>query len=256
MIGFNEAQLSAWLTPVLWPLLRVLGIFTTAPVFSSRAFPVRARVGLAVLIAIAAQPSLQGQPAIALDDPLAFGTVLQQVAIGLAIGMVVRIVFAAVELAGELIGLQMGLNFAAFFDPVSNAQSSAVARFFGNIAALMFVAVNGHLMVLMAVARSFDAFPIGGSALDALARVRPHELGTVLFESALWLALPMIGLLLFVNLAMGVISRVAPQMNIYAIGFPITLTAGLLALVLVLPSMEHPLLRISEQALQLFTGTR
>jgi flagellar biosynthetic protein FliR len=121
---------------------------------------------------------------------------------------------------------------------------------------LLFIAINGHLTVLMAVVRSFDTFPIGGSVLQAFARVRVYELGADLFASGLWIALPMVGLLLFVNLTLGVISRVAPQMNIYAIGFPVTLTAGLAGIALVLPMMEQPLLALMERMLTMFAGGR
>ncbi|MGI4779770.1 MAG: flagellar biosynthetic protein FliR [Janthinobacterium lividum] len=256
MLTFTEAQLMGWLTPVLWPFLRVLGVFTTAPIFSSRAFPIRARIGLAFLISLCAQATLVGQPGVGLNDAAALGTLLQQVGIGMAIGFTVRLVFTAIELAGELVGLQMGLNFASFFDPMANAQVSAVSRFFGNIAVLLFIAINGHLTVLMAIVKSFDAFPIGASLLQAFARVRVYELGADLFASGLWIALPMVGLLLFVNLTLGVISRVAPQMNIYAIGFPVTLTAGLAGIVLVLPMMEQPLLALMERMLTMFAGGR
>jgi flagellar biosynthetic protein FliR len=256
VLTFTEAQLMAWLTPVLWPFLRVLGVFTTAPIFSSRAFPIRARIGLAFLISLCAQATLTNQPMVGLNDAAALGTLVQQVGIGMAIGFTVRLVFTAVELAGELVGLQMGLNFASFFDPMANAQVSAVSRFFGNIAVLLFIAINGHLTVLMAIVRSFDAFPVGGSLLQAFARVRVYELGADLFASGLWIALPMVGLLLFVNLTLGVISRVAPQMNIYAIGFPVTLTAGLGGIALVLPMMEQPLLALMERMLTMFAGGR
>ena len=150
----------------------------------------------------------------------------------------------------------MGLNFASFFDPMANAQVSAVSRFFGNIAVLLFIAINGPLTVLMAIIKSFDTFPIGGSLMQAFARVQVYELGADLFASALWIALPMIGLLLFVNLTLGVISRVAPQMNIYAIGFPVTLTTGLAGIALVLPMMEQPLLQLIDRMLTMFAGGR
>ncbi len=246
MLTFTEAQLMAWVTPVLWPFLRVLGVFTTAPVFSSRAFPVRARIGLAFMVALCAQATLDTPPMIGLNDAAMLGTLVQQVGIGMAIGFSVRMV----------VGLQMGLNFASFFDPVSSGQTSAVSRFFGNIAVLFFVVINGHLTVLMAVIRSFEAFPVGGSLLQALARTRMHELGTDLFASAMWIALPMIGLLLFVNFTLGIVSRVAPQMNIYAIGFPVTLTAGLAGIALVLPMMEQPLLALMERMITTAAGGR
>ncbi|MGE8374653.1 MAG: flagellar biosynthetic protein FliR, partial [Diaphorobacter nitroreducens] len=166
------------------------------------------------------------------------------------------LVFAAVELAGEIIGLQMGLNFASFFDPASNAQVSAVARFFGNISMLLFVVINGHLMVLMAVVKSFDSFPVGGNFLQAIGQMRLHELGASLFSSALWIALPMIALLLFVNLTLGIISRVAPQMNIYAVGFPVTLTVGMLGITATLPMLEQPMLALLQQSIDLFAAPR
>ncbi|MEO7242718.1 MAG: flagellar biosynthetic protein FliR [Variovorax sp.] len=256
MITFSEDQITAWLAPLLWPFLRVLGLFTTAPIFSSRSIPVRVRIGLALLIAVGAQATLAAQPVVPMSSAAALGALLQQVGIGMAIGFTVRLVFASVELAGEMIGLQMGLNFAAFFDAMSASQTSAVSRLFGNIAVLLFIVINGHLTVLMAVIKSFEVFPIGGSLLDAFARVRVFEIGTDLFASALWIALPMIGLLLFVNLALGIISRVAPQMNIYAIGFPVTLTTGMAGIALLLPMMEEPLLGLIDRMISLFAGGR
>jgi flagellar biosynthetic protein FliR len=178
--------------------------------------------------------------------------VVQQVGIGLAIGFAVRLVFTAVELAGELVGLQMGLNFAAFFDPASNAQVSAVSRFMGTISMLLFIVVNGHLMVLMAVVRSFEAFPADGNFLDSLARLQMHGLGREIFASALWIALPMIGLLLFVNLTLGIVSRVAPQMNVFAVGFPVTLVMGLIGIAATLPLMDQPMMALMERTIALF----
>ena len=246
----------AWLSPVLWPFLRVLALFTSAPVFSMRVIPVRTRIGLAFLVAVCAQAVLPEQPVISLNSREAAGAVVQQVGIGLAMGFAGRLVFAAVELAGEIIGLQMGLNFASFFDPASNAQVSAVARFFGNISMLLFVVINGHLMVLMAVVKSFDSFPVGGNFLQAIGQMRLHELGASLFSSALWIALPMIALLLFVNLTLGIISRVAPQMNIYAVGFPVTLTVGMLGITATLPMLEQPMLALLQQSIDLFAAPR
>ncbi len=243
----------AWLSPVLWPFLRVLALFSVAPVFSMRAVPTRTRIGLAFLIAVCAQAVLPEQPVISVNGREALGAVVQQVGVGVAIGFAVRLVFASLELAGEVIGLQMGLNFASFFDPASNAQVSAVARFFGNMALLLFVVINGHLMVLMAVVKSFERFPVQGHWLEAVGQMRLHELGGALFSSALWIALPMVALLLFVNLTLGIISRVAPQMNIYAVGFPVTLTVGMLGITATLPLLEQPMLSLLQRAIDLFS---
>ena len=256
MITFTEAQLAAWLSPIVWPFLRVLAMFSVAPVFSLKSIPQRAKVALAFLVALAAQASLVGQPLISLNSSLALGAVIQQVGVGLAIGFAVRLVYASVELAGELVGLQMGLNFASFFDPASNAQVSAVSRFLGHMSVLLFVVMNGHLMVLMAVIKSFDSFPVDGNFLETLQHIKMYSLGAELFASALWMALPMVGMLLFVNLTMGVISRVAPQMNIYAIGFPVTLTMGLIGVTVTLPMLDQPIMALMERAIDLFATRR
>lgn len=252
MITITEAQILAWVSPILWPFLRVLAVFTAAPIFSSRAFPLRARIGLAFFVALAAQASLGNQPVISVTGSQALGAVLQQVGIGLAIGFTVRLVFSAVELAGEVVGFQMGLNFAAFFDPSLNSQSSAVARFYGQMVALLFIVLNGHLWVLMVVVRSFETFPVNQNFLEALAKMKIYNLGADLFASGLWIALPMIGMLMFVNLALGIVSRVAPQMNIYAVGFPVTLSVGLVGIAATLPMLDQPFLALMERAMDVF----
>jgi flagellar biosynthesis protein FliR len=252
MITFTEAQLTAWLSPLIWPFLRTLAVFTSAPVFSSRSFPVRARIGLAFFIALAAQPTLGQQPVVSITDSAALGAVFQQLGVGLAIGFAIRVVFAAIELAGEVIGFQMGLGFASFFDPTFNTQSSAVARFFGQMALFLFIVMNGHLLVLMSVIKSFQNFPVDQNFLEALKQMKVLDLGVDLFASGLWIALPMIGMLMFANLALGIVSRVAPQMSIFAIGFPVTLSVGLLGMTATLPMLDEPLMALMQRAIDVF----
>lgn len=111
---------------------------------------------------------------------------------------------------------------------------------YANMAALLFLALNGHLMVIMAVVHSFAAFPVDQqNSLQALASMKLQTLGAELFASAFWIALPVIAMLMFANLALGIVSRVAPQMNIYAIGFPVTLAVGLVGVVVTLPLLEN-----------------
>jgi len=252
MITFTEAQLTAWLSPLIWPFLRTLAVFTSAPVFSSKSFPVRARIGLAFFIALAAQPTLGLQPVISINSSAALGAVMQQVGVGLAIGFAVRVVFSAVELAGEVVGFQMGLGFASFFDPTFSTQSSAVARFFGQMALFMFIVMNGHLLVLMAVIKSFQNFPVDQNFLDALKQMKVLDLGVDLFASGLWIALPLIGMLMFANLALGIVSRVAPQISIFSIGFPVTLTVGLIGMAAMLPMLDEPVMALMQRAIDVF----
>jgi len=213
---------------------------------------VRGRIALAFLVALASQASLPQAEVVGFNDVRAFGVLVQQVGVGLSIGFAVRLVFAAVELAGEVVGFQMGLNFASFFDMTLNSQSSAVARFFSQMTSLLFVVMNGHLMVLMAVNKSFVAFPVGQNFLQALAQMQLHKLGAEIFSSALWIAMPMVGMLMFSNLAMGIISRVAPQINIFAVGFPITLVVGLVGIAFTLPMLDQPFITLMGRVIDIF----
>ena len=155
-------------------------------------------------------------------------------------------------LAGQVVGFQMGLGFAAFFDPSTSAQSSAMGRFYANMASLLFVALNGHLMVMMAVVQSFVTFPVDQNFLQALNAMRLYDLGADLISSAFWIALPVVAMLMFANLALGIVSRVAPQMNIYAIGFPVTLAVGMIGVAATLPLLEQPFSALMERMLDIF----
>ncbi len=252
MMAFSEADILAWVTPLLWPFLRTLALFTALPVLGTRNVPARLRIGLAVFIAMAMQPSLPAMQPVALDSPLAFALVLQQVVIGLALGFAVRLVFAALEFAGEIIGLQMGLNFAGFFDPLSASTATAASRFFGTMVAWLFIVMGGHLMVIAALAQSFTAFPVGPEPFAFLHQAQPQRWGSEIFATGLWIALPLVSMMLFVNITLGAISRVAPQINIFAIGFPITLGVGLLGLLLTLPALSQPFTMTLERLLEQF----
>lgn len=252
MLTFNEAQVTAWLTPLLWPFLRALALFTSMPVLSQRQVPMRLRVALAFLIVVCAQASLPEMPVVALDTPLAVLLVVQQLIVGVTLGFAARIVFAAIEFAGELVGLQMGLNYAGFFDPASGGTSNAVGRFYSTTVAWLFIVINGHLLIVMALVQSFTAFPVGPEPFAFLRALAPQTWGAQIFQLGLWIALPMLTMLLFVNLVLGVISRVSQQMNIFAIGFPITLGVGLLGVLLTLPMMQAPFTMALEQMLARF----
>jgi len=252
MLTFTDAQLAAWLTPLLWPFIRILALFSSAPLLSQKTVPVRVRVALAFLITISAQASLPPMPAIALDSPLVYAVVMQQVLIGVTLGFAARIVFAAIEFAGELVGLQMGLNFAGFFNPATGTDGTAVGRFFSIIVSWLFIIINGHLLLVAAMVQSFNAFPVTAEPFSFMHVLQPQTWGAEIFKLGLWIALPMITMLLFVNLVMGVVSRVAQQMNIFAVGFPVTLGVGLVGVLLTLPMMQAPFTMALEQMLSRF----
>jgi flagellar biosynthetic protein FliR len=252
VITFTEEQALAWITPLLWPFLRALALFSSLPLLGTRTVPMRVRVALAALIAVAAQASLPPMPQVALDSSVALLLVVQQLLIGISLGFAVRLVFAAIELAGEIVGLQMGLNFAGFFDPLTASQTTATSRFFGAMVGWLFIVINGHLLVIAALVASFSAFPVGDQPFAFLFTARPHQWGAEIFRTGLWIALPMVAMLTFVNLVLGVVSRVAAQINVFAIGFPITLGVGLLGILLTLPMLQQPFTMALERMLAMF----
>ena len=252
MLTFTEAQVMGWITPVLWPFIRVLALFSALPVIAQRSVPIRVRIGLAFVVAFCAQATLPPPPPIELASAAGFMAVLQQVLIGVTLGFAVRIVFAAVEFAGEIVGLQMGLNFAAFFSPMTGGEQTATSRFFGVTVAWLFIVAGGHLLLIAAVVQSFTAFPVAANPADFLRSVQPERWGAEIFALGLWLALPLVAMLLFTNLVLGIISRVAQQMNIFAIGFPITLGVGLIGVLLTLPMMQAPFTMALERMLSFF----
>lgn len=254
MISFSEAQILAWVTPVLWPFLRVLALFQILPVLGQRTVPARVRVALSFLVALCASGVAPPVDPVPLDSPLAVMLLVQQLLIGLSLGFAVRLVFAAVELAGELIGLQMGMNFAGFFDPVMASQSTAASRFFATLVSFLFIVTNGHLRVIEVVVASLQAFPVGPEPFAFLRAVQPQTWGAQIFSMGLWIALPMMAVMLFVNLVLGVIARVTPQFNIFALGFPITISVGLVGMMAMLPMLESPFMTTLGRMLSAFGG--
>lgn len=247
MVTFSQLQLDTWLAGLLLPFLRVLALFSAAPLFSSRAFPARARIAAASAIALVVAPLAQVPAGLSLASASGLGLVAQQVLIGLALGFAARLIFAMFELAGEFIGLQMGFSFAGFFDP-NGGTESAVGSWLNTLAMLLFLALDGHLVLIETLVATFRSFPITADPFAAFALVRLDQLGGEVFRLALTLALPATILMLFANLVLGFTSRVAPQLSIFAVGFPITILIGLGALTLGTQSMLAPM----SEALRLF----
>lgn len=248
MISISEAQLAAWWSAIFWPLVRVLALIAVAPVLSHRAVPKRIKLGLGVAIVAVLVPVLPAAPAVDATSASGFAMLVGNILVGLALGFTVRLVFAAIELAGEAMGLQMGLSFAAFFNPAAGNTSNAVAGFLGLIALLMFVAIDGPLMLIHAVAESFVLFPID-APFPTAGLLELAQRGGQVFSLGLALALPFLAVSLLVNVILGVMARIAPQFNIFAVGFPLTILVGLGTLLLLLPYLEPPLRAALEQAL-------
>ncbi len=230
MFAVTDAQLNAWLVALFWPLARILGLLMVAPVFGHRSVPARVKIGLGVFVALAVTPVLPPMPEVGLGSWHGLFILVQQMLIGIALGFVMRIAFAAVELAGEIVGLQMGLGFATFFDPQSAGQTLVLGRFFNLVATLIFLAVNAHLALLGLLVESFQSLPVSVAPLAAGGFRELAAFGSTIFIIGLQLSLPLIAVLLMTNLALGILTRSAPQLNVFAIGFPLTLGAGLIML--------------------------
>ena len=237
MIAFTLEQLNGWIGQFLWPFVRILALVATAPLFSESLIPVKVKVGLSFVLAVAISPALDPVPPIAPGSFAGLWMVMQQVLIGIAMGFTMRLVFAAVQTAGEFVGLQMGLSFASFFDPSSGANTAVLSRLFNIIAMLTFLALDGHLLVLAALVRSFDTLPVAMIQLHQNGWGVVVEWGKTVFVSGLLLALPLICALLTINLAMGILNRASPQFSIFAVGFPLTLLAGIVMLELLMPRL-------------------
>ena len=240
MLTVSDQQLLAWLSAFLLPFFRVLGMMSSAPVFSNRALPVRVRVALAAAVALLVAPFGIAPQGTTIATAPGLTLVAQEVMVGLTIGFVARLLFTGFEIAGEIIGLQMGMSFAAFFDPQAGT-GNPVGRIVNSISLLSFVAINGPLALLATVAESLTWLPPGSPVGDFLASRSPVQLGGELFALGLSLALPFMAMLLFVNVALGIVSRVAPQLNLFAVGFPVTILVGIVMLTIGLPMIEAPL---------------
>jgi len=242
VIQLTSDQWLHWVSLYFWPLLRILALIATAPILSEKSVPKRVKLGLGVLIAVIVAPSLPATD-VTIFSGNALWLALQQILIGTLIGFTMQLAFAAVRTAGELIGLQMGLSFATFVDPGSHLSMPVLARIMDLLALLLFLTFNGHLWLISALVDTFHTLPVGGNPLNANAFMALTRTGGLIFLNGLMLALPVITLLLTLNLALGMLNRMAPQLSVFVIGFPITLTVGIILMAalmpLIAPFCEH-----------------
>ncbi|NHZ65759.1 flagellar biosynthetic protein FliR [Massilia genomosp. 1] len=250
MITITSIEMNAWIAGLLWPLTRILGLITAAPLFGNASVPVPVKIALGVLLASIIAPAIPALPA---ADPLSMAGLLilvQELLIGVAMGFAIRLVFAAIEMAGEICSLTMGLGFASFFDPLTKGRSSAVSQFLALIATMAFLAANAHLVLLEALAESFITMPISATPMSSSAEWEMAKWGGLIFSAGLHLSLPIVAALLITQVALGILTRAAPQLNIFGIGFPITLGVGMLVIVMVLPYLGNPFQVLFNQGIE------
>ena len=247
MISFTLAQIESLLGTFLWPFVRVLALLMAAPIFSHRTIPARIKIATALAIALVIAP------ATAAFSAAGWLLIAEQMLVGVAMGFSLRLVFAAVEMAGDMIGLQMGLSFATFVDPQNSNQSPLIGSFLAMIATLLFLSIDGHLLLIAALVDSFNVVPVGTGSLTKFSWEHLALLGTKLFSLGLQIAMPVLCTMLLVNLSLGVMARAAPQLSLFSVGFPLTLITGMLLMVVFLPYLRLPLERAFRQALSIWT---
>jgi flagellar biosynthetic protein FliR len=254
MITFTSAELHAWIAAFIFPLARVLALVVATPPFYIEGLSTRALLLFGVAITIAIAPALP--QALAIDPASGVGLLVlaEQMAIGYAMGFAMRLVFSAVDMAGDMISSQMGLGFATAYDPQSTSQTPVISEFAGMIALLLFLAMNGHLMVLAALMRSFAVLPIGVAAIAGSSWMNLANAGVIVFSFGTLIALPVIVTLLITNIALGILGRVSPQLNLIAIGFPVTILLGFAALYVSMLQLASPLQQMFEYGLDSILG--
>jgi flagellar biosynthetic protein FliR len=250
LISFTTTELYAWIGGLLWPLTRILGLMAAAPVFGNTGVPSLVKLTLGVLLAAIVAPTIPAIPAV---DPSSWAGILiagQEMLIGLAMGFSMRLVFAAIEFGGELASSTMGFSFASFFDPNSAGRSSAVSQFIALVATMAFLAMNAHLVLVQVLVESFFTLPISGTPMSLAAPLEMVRWGGRIFSAGLQLTLPIVAALLITNVALAILTRAAPQLNLFGIGFPLTLGTGLLVLSLTLPYLNTPLQNLFNQGIE------
>lgn len=197
------------------------------PIFGAQVVPARIRLGLAFAMTVALYPVLPPMPVIEVTGLQSLVIIAMQLLIGLTLGFVVLTILQVFVLAGQTISMQMGLGFASMVDPANGVSVAVLSQWYQVLVTLVFLSINGHLIVLEVLAESFFLMPVSDSAFSQSVFMSVAQFGAWLFEASLMLALPAIAALLLVNLTFGVMTRAAPQLNVFALGFPVTMLAGL-----------------------------
>jgi flagellar biosynthetic protein FliR len=254
MISLTTGQIEAWMAAYLWPLLRIGACLMVAPVFGARFVPGRYRIILAGAVTLLIAPLLPAMPDVSPFSGQGLVITVQQLIIGVAIGFVLQIVFDALAMGGQLLANTMGLSFAFNVDPLRGASTPVVGQFYTLIATLTFLALNGHIAIIQILVDGFHDLPVGVAGLGTEGFWQIVLWGSQLFRGALMVALPGLTALLIVNLAFGVVSRAAPSLNLFAIGFPVTLVGGILIMLAGLPAMQDGFIRLMRESLSFAGG--
>ena len=232
---FSADELVSFVNGLFWPFVRIGSMFMAAPIFGSKSLPIGPRVLLTLMIAWVIFPLLPPIPVVSALSVHGMLITIQQVVIGVAMGFTLQMVFSAMVVAGQTMATSMGLGFAATIDPQNGVQVPVVSQYFLILSTLVFLALNGHLVLIETIVESFYRWPISAGLIPENLAWQTVSWISEVFKGALLIALPAVISILLVNLAFGVMTRAAPQINILAVGFPITIMVGFVMIMLSLP---------------------
>ncbi len=247
-MSFGIDQIMQWVGQYYWPFVRISSMFLIAPLFSARSIPVNLRLYAALAISVAVAPSISQLPVIDIFTWRGLLVTIQQLLIGVAIGTVFLIIFQAFVMGGHMVAMGMGLAFSTMVDPNTGTQSPVISQFYTLVATILFVILDGHLILIEVIVDSFKTLPLGVNPLSAESFHQIVLFGSHIFSGGVALALPVITTLLFINIALGVMTKAAPQLNIFSVGFAITLLMGFWLLSLSLPQILPDFLELFDQA--------
>ncbi|WP_418139261.1 flagellar biosynthetic protein FliR [Oceanimonas smirnovii] len=239
-MNYTTAELMQWLSSYLWPLFRIAGLMMTMVMFGANLTPVYVRLLLAVAITIAVAPVLPAMPAVELFSVEGFLVSIQQVLIGAVIGLLSQFLLQTFVTAGQIIAMQTSLGFASMVDPLNGQSAPVVGQLYLMLGTLLFLALDGHLVMIEAIVLSFTSVPVSASGLSVGDWQNLAGLLTLLFQAAVAMALSAIVAMLLINFSFGVMTRAAPQLNIFSVGFAISMVCGLFIMWLTLGGfMDH-----------------
>ncbi len=250
-MNITEAELLAAVSGFIWPLFRIGAMLVAMPVFSMRAAPARTRLIVSLVVTLVIWPVLPDMPKIEMLSFQGVMVALQQIAIGLCTGFILQIVFATLVFAGQGVAMSMGLGFASMVDPQTGVQVPVIAQIYVMTATLLFLVMDGHLLMIEMLVESFTTLPVSANGLVTLDLWALLAWSSMIFSGGLLMALPLVAGLLMVNVSFGVATRAAPQLNIFAVGFPVTLMLGMLMLWLTLPNILNNFSGLLTSAYQL-----
>ncbi|MDO7926346.1 flagellar biosynthetic protein FliR [Pseudomonas sp. KFB-139] len=249
LLALTDTQISTWVASFMLPLFRIVAVLMTMPIIGTTLVPRRVRLYFAVAVTVVVAPVLPAMPPVEALDLSALLLIGEQVLIGAGIGLSLQLFFHIFVVAGQIIATQMGMGFASMVDPTNGVSSAVIGQFFTMLVTLLFLAMNGHLVVLEILVESFTTMPVGSGLLVSNFWELATGLGWVM-SSGLRLVLPAITALLIINIAFGVMTRAAPQLNIFSIGFPLTLVLGMVILWMTMADILNQYQPIAVQALQ------